>query len=194
MISERGDQRRGPTANPHTIIEQVRIATSSETPYFSSIKPRPPVTMDEPKAMQTTRIDATRVMYHRYSRDQFLGFSGSAKVKVTKSEAPNPFLYLPSSPRTRCSVFVVWWRERLQIGCALWSLRGQDQSRFRECTLRETKVRLHDQRPGSYSPRGAHFPTPPKCKATLAFPYGEDCLEFWCPPEALLMLPETCFV
>jgi hypothetical protein len=31
MISERGDQSRGPTANPQTMIEHVRIATSLTT-------------------------------------------------------------------------------------------------------------------------------------------------------------------
>ena len=65
MISERGDQSRGPTAKPQTMIEHVRIATSRETLYCSSIKPNPPVTMEDPKATHTTTAEATRVMYQR---------------------------------------------------------------------------------------------------------------------------------
>jgi hypothetical protein len=48
MISDNGDQSKGPTANPQTMIELVRMVTSSETLYFASIRPRSPVTIDEP--------------------------------------------------------------------------------------------------------------------------------------------------
>lgn len=94
MISDRGDHIRGPTPKPITMIEHVRMATSSDTSYWSWIRPSPPVTMDDPNAMHTTSIETTSVMYHRYQGDQLCGFSGSPMVKVTNSTPPA--LPLPS--------------------------------------------------------------------------------------------------
>src|SRR5258708_4324317 len=85
ICSDKGAHSKGPRANPQTIIEQVRTATSKETSYFSSIKPRPPVTIEDPKAIATTSIDTIIVQIHLYNLDQFLGFSGSFSVKVTYS-------------------------------------------------------------------------------------------------------------
>ena len=89
MISGRGDQSNGPTTKPITMIDQVRMATSKETLCPSSIRPKPPVTTDEPNAMHTTRAEAIRVMYHRNTRLQSWGFSGSPIVKVTNSTGPS---------------------------------------------------------------------------------------------------------
>merc|ERR1712093_728082 len=96
MISDSGDHRSGPTAKPQTMIEQVRMATSSETSYLSSINPNPPVTIAEPYATQTTSIDTTIVTYQRYKFDQFCGLSESANVKVTNSCCSLPFSRSPS--------------------------------------------------------------------------------------------------
>src|SRR5690348_1005810 len=90
-----GLQRRGPTAKPRTVIEQVRVATSSETLYLSMIRPRPPVTMEEPKAAQTTRMDTSSVTNQRKEVDQFFGFSGSPSLKVTNSRGSSAFSSSP---------------------------------------------------------------------------------------------------
>jgi hypothetical protein len=80
----------------------------------------------------------------------------------------------------------------LWIGSALWRLQGQDQSRFRGCTLRETQVLLPNQLLGSCSPVGGHFPRHLSCKATVEFLCGGDCVEIRGPLGAVLMWAETC--
>ncbi|KAH3684466.1 hypothetical protein WICPIJ_004560 [Wickerhamomyces pijperi] len=85
MISDNGDQIKGPRENPKTIKEQVKVDTSVETWYWSLIKPNPPVTQEDPKATEITKMESTMVYVHLFQEAQLCGFSGSLVINVTNS-------------------------------------------------------------------------------------------------------------